>query len=308
MSTETGQFYASVTALRNYITDEIFRAMGLSSSGRARRLFGPLFHPPTQRFAQLAAGFDRRVAQYGLYEALQWLLPTFVRRVESRGLEHIPSTGPLIVAANHPGVCDSLVIAANINRPDLKAVATGVPFVRHLPGMARHLIYTPREAYERMQVVREAIRHLQSGGAILIFPGGNIEPDPALMPGADRSMEDWSPSLDLMLRRVPQSQVLLTIISGVLSASWLRSPLTRLRQGTQDRQRLAEFFQVMQQMVFPRSLLVSPWVSFAEPLMPGELGQGGDRQKTLEAVIARARALLAAHLSWAPSDPAQGLT
>ncbi len=72
---------------------------------------------------------------------------------------------------------------------------------------------------------------------------------------------------------------MITFVSGVLHPAWARSPVTYLRRGRRERQRLAEFFQVMQQMLFPGQLLVSPSIHFAcprqfvphrqTPLLPG---------------------------------------
>ncbi len=283
---------ANVEDLRRFITSEIFKALGISG-GWAQRLLGPLFHPPTQRFAQLAAAFDERVAQHGFCEAARWVLPHFARAVVARGSEHIPTEGPLLIAANHPGTCDSLAIAAQVPRNGLKIVATSVPFIRSLPATANHLIYcAQQDVHERMAVVRAAIRHLREGGALLIFPSGQIDPDPAVLPGAVQRLESWSPSLAVMLRCVPQAQVLVTIVSGVLASEWLRSPITRLRRELGDRQRVAEFFQVMQQMLFPRELLVEPAISFAQPVTSAELGGGPD---VMERLVERARALLETH-------------
>lgn len=282
---------ANVESLRRFITSEIFKALGLSAEW-VQRLFAPLFRPPTQRFAQLAVAFDERVAQVGFCEAARWVLPHFARAVVTHGSEHIPIEGPLLIASNHPGVCDSLAIAAQVPRRDLKIVATSVPFIRGLPATASSLIYcAQRDAHERMAVVRAAIRHLREGGALLIFPSGRIDPDPAVLPGAAQRLEIWSPSLEVMLRCAPQTQVLVTIVSGVLASEWLRSPITRLRKELGDRQRIAEFFQVMQQMLFPHDLLVDPAISFAQPMTSEELG-GGD---VLSNIIEQARALLEAH-------------
>lgn len=97
--------YANVENLRRFITTEIFKALGLSA-GWVQRLFSPLFRAPTQRFAQLAAAFDDRVAQWGFCEAARWVLPNFARPVAASGTEHIPAEGPLLIASNHPGTCD----------------------------------------------------------------------------------------------------------------------------------------------------------------------------------------------------------
>lgn len=286
---------ADVEDLRRYITEEVVKTFGASSRW-THWLLASLFRPAAQRFSQLAACFDHYVANFGLNQAAQWVLPVFSREVRVHGAEQVPAEGPLLVVSNHPGTCDSLVIAAHVSRPDLKIVATGVPFVRSLPSTARYLIYTTLDPYQRMNVVRSAIRHLRDGGALLIFPSGTIDPDPAVLPGAEQALESWSPSLEIILRRVPHAQVLVTIVSGVLASVWARNPLVRLRRTERDQRRTAEFLQVIQQMLFPRSLLVHPALSFAPPVTVAELSRDLAAPGLLAPLVERAKALLASHV------------
>ncbi len=57
-----------------------------------------------------------------------------------------------------------------------------------------------------MAAARSGIRHLQNGGALLLFGTGLIDPDPAVYPGAEKEIENWSPSIDLFLRHVPECE------------------------------------------------------------------------------------------------------
>ncbi len=41
--------------------------------------------------------------------------------------------------------------------------------------------------------------------AVLIFPTGRIDPDPALSPEAVHDLGKWSPSIEIILRHVPQT-------------------------------------------------------------------------------------------------------
>ncbi|PWH12008.1 MAG: hypothetical protein DDG60_15310 [Anaerolineae bacterium] len=267
------------------LRDEVFKALGWGTGHPLRAPLTPLFTAACRRFARLAVRFDRNVAKHGFRKAARRLLPHFVREVHVGGAEQVPAEGPLLVVSNHPGTIDGLAIAGYLHRPDLKIVVSGVPFIRHLRATANHLIYSSLDTVERMMVVRSAIRHLEEGGAVLLFPSGGIDPDPAVMPGALESVETWSPSLEVILRRVPSARVLITFVSGVLHPAWAHSPVTHLRRGRRNQQRVAEFFQVIQQMLFPGRLLVSPSVCFARPL------QFAPRRETpiLPALIAAAR-------------------
>ncbi len=256
-----------VSDLRQKLLDEVFKAFGIGGAHPVRPLFEPFFAPAALRFAELAARFDDDVAAYGFREAARRLLPHFVREVQVRGAERVPAEGSLLVVSNHPGTIDGLAIATQLPRPDLKIIISGVPFIRSLRASADHLIYSSLDTFERMNVVRSTIRHLREDGAVLLFPSGGIDPDPAVMPGALEELESWSPSLEVILRRIPSARVVVTAVSGVLHPAWVGSPLTRLRTGRRNQQRIAEFLQVIQQVLFPNSFLVSPSVSFAEPLV-----------------------------------------
>ena len=90
--------------------------------------------------------------------------------------------------ANHPGMTDTVaLLAALAGRPDLRVIAGDRPFLRALPHVARSLILLPEGGGAHLPVLRAAIAHLQQGGALLTFPAGCIEPDPATFgraPGA----------------------------------------------------------------------------------------------------------------------------
>jgi hypothetical protein len=286
--------FTDVESLSQYITDEIFRLFKLSRDSWERRIFGPLFRLPTHRFALVAARFDRYIAEYGFREAAMRILPVFAQAFEANNVENIPREGPLLIISNHPGTCDSIVIAANIPRPDLKIVATGVPFVQGLRNAASHLIYTTLDVHERMMVVRSAIRHLKGGGALLIFPSGTIDPDPELSPRAADDLGRWSPSVEVILRHVPQTHILLTVVSGVLSARWRWNPFVRIMGDDHKQRSVAEFLQVIQQMIFPNSINVRPRLTFSNPLTTNDLEVMG--QSMLDGMIEHTRCLMEDHM------------
>jgi hypothetical protein len=208
------------------------------------------------------------------------------------------------VACNHPVAYDSVAIVAQLPRPELKVIASDVPFLRELPHARAHLIYASPEGvpdvYGHMIATRVAIRHLQAGGALLTFPTGRIDPDPALLPGAAKALEDWSPSLELFLRLAPETSAVVAIASGVLAAGASRNPLTRLASEPWKRQRIAEYVQVIQQLAFRRKFDLRPRISFSEPVSARELI--GDPAGARAALIGRARRLLVEHMAFDWSD------
>jgi hypothetical protein len=240
------------------------------------------------------------VAQQGVAAGARWVLPRFVREHACRGAENIPPGGPLVIAANHPGAYDSLVISAHVDRPDYKIIIGDIPFFQHLPGIRRCALFAPAvsDLRGRMEVVRQAIRHLRGGGALLIFARGAIEPDPSFMAAPDAEFDLWSRSLQIFLEHVPQTRVLVTMVSGVIARAAMRHPITWLRTARPDRQRLAFMLQMIQQVLSGREQFgLTPRVSFGECI---GLDGAGSPERALQRVRAGAHRLLAAHTAWQP--------
>jgi len=289
---------AEILTLREALGYELTKALGLSQEGTLGKSIQPLFEKATQRFAELGISLDRIVAEQGTAAAARWVLPRFVKTFTARGVEHIPNDGPLVIAANHPAAYDSLVISAHVERPDYKIIIGNIPFFEHLPHVSRHAIYAPdpQDIYGRMQVIRQAIRHLLDGGALLIFARGGIEPDPDIMPNADAEFGLWSRSLEIFLKRVPHTQVLVTIISGVIARAAFRHPFTWFRRRRPDRQRLAFMLQILRQTLAGKELFgLSPRVSFGELI---RFSNVETPEQVLANITTSAQRLLQSHLAW----------
>jgi hypothetical protein len=286
---------AQRAALSRQIIDEVVWALGFTANSWQRKLLGPIFWWPANRFAGIMARIDRRVAEDGFSAGAHELVQPFVHDIEVRGADTIPPDGPVIIVSNHPGAYDVACISANAGRDDIKIIASTVPFIDHLPHIAQHLIPVTREPHPGMRGVRQAIRHLRAGGALLIFPSGVVDPDPGLLPGAYEALENWSASVQLMLRQAPGSQLVVTIVSDVLSAGWLKSPITRLQKEVWRQRKLAEFFQLMQQILFPGSLKLRPSVSFAAPIPAVEILDQAGEDGAQRRIVSLAQALLLAH-------------
>ncbi len=231
-------------------------------------------------------------------EASRWILPNFVKKTEVEGAEVVPKEGPLIIAANHPGAHDALVIAANLPRSDIKIVVNiPLPFIKEIPSTERHFLYAPLDPHVRIGVIRSAIRHLKEGGALLLFASGGIDPDPACMPGSQQEIQKWSGSLELFLRRVPQTKLQITMISGILLPKYVHHIFTRFRRERRDKQRISEFFQVMRQMLSPGEFLSSPQLSFVSPLSRDQLLQKRGRGDIGPEIVRHAQEAFALHSS-----------
>ncbi len=283
--------------LRDVMVGEIFKAFGANPTGWLRQRFGHWFHKPTASFAQIGTTFDRLCAGPGIVAAARWALSQWASTLAFNGHRPAPSEGGLLVVSNHPGVYDALCIASLLGRSDLRIFAGDIPFLQNLPNACRHFIFSSANSHQKMTTIRQSIRHLESGGALLIYPSGSIDPDPAVLPGAGASLEAWSGSIPIMLRKAPFANVQVAIVSHVLERKYAFHLLSRLRKKRNDRQRVSEFLQVLHQLVHPKKLMVRPRVSFARPLLASMLPDRKDGAAVLETLVSRAKALLAEHAS-----------
>jgi hypothetical protein len=170
-----------------------------------------------------------------------------------------------------------------------------VPALRNLRATSRHLIYTRLgdDSHARISAARESVRHLRSGGALLVYASGKLDPDPAALPGAKEALQEWSGSLAWFLRQVPDAVLVVTIVSDVLAPSCLRNPLTRLRKQQRRKQFLAETVQIGQQVLFGRRFPLTPQVHFGVPLTAADLGEGRDPEVARATIVEQAERLLA---------------
>ncbi|MBN1641188.1 MAG: hypothetical protein JXA09_08125 [Anaerolineae bacterium] len=284
-----------VRDLCDRITDEVLVSIGVAPSGWLGRLIAIAIRPATRRFAALFAAFDRDVADLGFSTGARRFLPRYISACSQHGAASIPTSGPLLVASNHPGATDSVVIAAALPRDDLKIVISDVPFTRALPAGRAHLIYAPTGTEGRVQAVRDMIRHLQDGGAVLIFPGGYLDPDPALLPGASEGLGAWSRSVLIALRRVPEAQLVPAIVDGVMAPRFLFHPLTRLAPAGWQRLKLAEVLQIATQSLFGARSGLTPRVTFGPPVSYAALAGPDAARDPMAAMVDHARATLALH-------------
>jgi 1-acyl-sn-glycerol-3-phosphate acyltransferase len=251
-----------VEILTQVCTDDLLSAFGLGELRYGRYLLRLISRIPVRRLARQVATYDEITGESGLAAGGAWALERMARHLEVEGLEKVPREGPLLLAANHPGLSDAVVLFATTPRADLRVLAAERPFLTALPKTSRYLLTVPEQPQVRFRVIKTATRHLRGGGAVLTFPGGKIEPDPAVMPGAVEALKHWSASVDLFARLVPDLVVVPVIVSGVLSPTALRNPLTLLRRRKEDRDWLAATIQMM----MPALRNVTTRIAFGRPI------------------------------------------
>jgi len=100
----------------------------------------------------------------------------FGLRFVERG--HIPLSGPLIIAPNHVTYADPVLVSIPIRRPVYYMAWNALFRVPGLSWLIRRLRAFPVEIDSAdPKAAREAVRLLQAGEAVMIFPEGGRSPD-----------------------------------------------------------------------------------------------------------------------------------
>jgi len=278
---------ATFEELETFLVDEIFKNSGLNPYGPLRKVAGRIFSPFIRRFVQTASIFDQEVSKIGLIQSARKKMESWTPGIVAEGVDHIPLKGPFVVATNHPGTFDSLSVIANLPRDDFKVIVSANPFFRILPNTREWFIFTTRDPHVRMATMRRAIRFLKDGGLLVIFPSGKLEPDPAYYPqDALDALSWWSNSPGVFCRRIPDSGVGVAINSAVNDIRYINHPLGKLRRSNYDRQKVAEFLQVVDLMIRDKTVLTRPRITFSEPKWMKDLG--GDEDQLFQWMLQQA--------------------
>jgi len=114
---------------------------------------------------------------------LVWLIGKAYFGVSFRGTEHIPLTGPLIIAANHVSYADPPLLSLPFRRP-IFYMAMAPLFKNPLLGwfLRRVRAFPVRLESVDLRATRAGVRALRAGAALLIFPEGGRTLDGRLQP------------------------------------------------------------------------------------------------------------------------------
>jgi 1-acyl-sn-glycerol-3-phosphate acyltransferase len=152
--------------------------------------------------ARLAEPLATRIA----HSAIRTVCQLAVRRIDLRveGLEHLPATGPVILAARHfHHFYDGCVLVAIVPRPlrilvtlDWLESATGLRLMRGACQIAKWPVVVRSDSRVRqggtravrrqlLTATRECVGLLREGELLLVFPEGYPNVDPSFTPKAD---------------------------------------------------------------------------------------------------------------------------
>jgi hypothetical protein len=253
--------------------DEIALALRLAGAPElARAALRAVFAAVSSPLGRTLARFDARVASLGPAAAAAAALEELGARWTRAGATP-PPRGPLLVVANHPGAYDALVLFAALGREDVAVIAADRTFLRAMPALARHLVFVPEGPSSlvaaRARGLRHAMTHLESGGALVQFGAGRIEPDPAFsVPAGVERLAVWHRGSGALVRGAGRcsAAVMVALIEGVHSGRAKRAWLSRMAE-----RRGVTTIAPLLQVAFRRYREVAATVRFADVVSAVEL-------------------------------------
>ena len=126
-------------------------------------------------------------------------------KVRSADQDRVPTTGPVVVVANHPyGVLDGALLTVLLTRvrPDLKVLTSFL--LGDIPELQQNCIFvdpfqTDRSIESNRKAIREALCWLDRGGMLAIFPAGEVSQ--FHMPAAHIADPEWNDTAVRLIRR-----------------------------------------------------------------------------------------------------------
>jgi 1-acyl-sn-glycerol-3-phosphate acyltransferase len=202
-----------------------------------RRLLRPVAHLLARRFVE----YDSALGDRGPVRGSQWIVDHVTGGILVEGAANVPATGATLIVANHPGLADAVALLASMRRDDVWIVAADYPVLRALRRAKERFLFVD----DRCAALRNVVRRLRSGDAVLLFPAGGLEPDPANAPADARaSLGSWSESVELIARLVPEVAIVPAVVRGAVSRAAFANPLAMRRTPVRERQRVASLLQL----------------------------------------------------------------
>jgi hypothetical protein len=147
-----------------------------------------------------------------LLRFLAWILVHLIYRLDKRGIDNIPETGPALLICNHVGFADAIVISAACPRPVRFIMESSIFKIPVLSTIFRGMKAIPvapakedPEVYERaFQIVAAELR---DDNLVCIFPEGRLT--------ADGEIREFRPGMLRILKETP-----VPIVPMALTGLW----------------------------------------------------------------------------------------
>lgn len=139
--------------------------------------FGPLAFERLANIYRQARGRATSPSEFAA-QALDILQVRF--ELDERQLERIPRTGPAVVVANHPyGGLEGLYLIAQLQRYRSDSLFIANELLARIPEIRDVLLPVDafggaRAARKNAKSLRAALRHVRSGGLLMMFPAGAV--------------------------------------------------------------------------------------------------------------------------------------
>lgn len=241
----------SKEVLTDVLLFEVVHQFKIRHGSALYRLLHWLGKTPAERFADIMQHFDHMIAESSLWQAARSILPQFVSGINLSGQSAIPSEGPVLIAGNHPGGADAIAAIASVERKDVHMMVIEHSMLTAMPNFNHQLINVEEDNPFRFDVMRHVIKLLEKGEAVIIFPRGNLEPDPLLYPGALESLKHWSTSLGLFLSKVPETIFQPLLISNTVVPKAWSSLIAKHARTMKSRHQIAMVLQTAMQRLSP---------------------------------------------------------
>ena len=159
---------------------EVAKVMNLEKLGPIGTFIGWMILHST-KLSTINKEYDKRKNLNGI-DFINSILRSFEIdfKISEKDLKRIPKTGPFIVIANHPlGGIDGMILMKILleQRPDFKIIANFLlhrldplkPYIMPVNPFEDH-----KEARSSLGGIKQAFSHLNAGGALGIFPAGEV--------------------------------------------------------------------------------------------------------------------------------------
>ena len=272
-------------SLTRIVLEDVKTSANLGRRKMISWMIDRLGYRPAGWLADLLARIDEQLEQTSLHETATKALNSFSDGLELHVDDMVPVSGPLLVVANHPGMADIFGVLASLKRDDVKIVAQQKGFMRVLRNINRHMLPIEPDSSFKLKAIRDIIQALNDGMAVIIFPSGSLEPDPAIIHGAAESLQHWSDSIGVFLNKAPRTQLLPVLVSSVLTDKAFNSRLSKLGQKPKRRHQFAMVVQFVAQRLSRNPHWKKPIrIDIGSPKFPEELDPDLDPQRLNQAV------------------------